>query len=456
MLWRHLRPVRAFAAAGLLSSLFVGTSVRAAEPADPVPTADAQAETVKILDAKKSGDLTVELRGRGQSQVKMTLSNTSKRRLNVVIPPGLVAASSVAQAPPGGGGGGLQNMGLGAPGNVQGAFGQFGGNNANNGGVGFRSVTPTAGKKLSAVVVPAGQSIDLEIPAVCMNFGLPSPTGKDKLSLMDVDDYSRDPRVRKSLRSVGTYGTSQGTAQAIMWNVCNGVPFATMLGQGDKVVNRYEAALASRFVEALDASSSSELVDPAYLAEARVFVTIVGEKGLEKDALRLATEMEGLRLCGLPVRTVVAKDLPKATAPAMHVILNLTDSKVGETSGKLTVRHATGSGANAQWAFLGQANVRELSTVSVIKGIDIARSLDRAIATEFVSVKPARKSVGSTAMRIENHLPFSLASVTLKSGGSAGTPALTFTGLGIGPIRSGVANVQAATATIERIELNGL
>lgn len=100
------------------------------------------------------------------------------------------------------------------------------------------------------LVVPAGQTVTVDVPSVCLNFGLPSPGAKDRLTLVDVDDYSRDPRVRKALRSLATLGTSQGTAQAVMWNVSNNVPFGTMLEQGEKVTNRYEVALASRFVEA--------------------------------------------------------------------------------------------------------------------------------------------------------------------------------------------------------------
>jgi hypothetical protein len=459
MLRRHFSPVRAFAAAGLFSSLILAPALaRAGDPADPVPTADAVAETVKILDAKKAGDLSVDVRGHGQSMVKVAIKNTSTRRLNVVIPPGLVAASGAGQAGLGGGaaggGGALQNMGLGAPGNAPGGFGQFGVNGGN--AVGFRSVGVAADTKISSISVAPGKSAEFDMPAVCLNFGLPSPVAKDKLTLVDVDDFTRDPRVRKALRSVGSYGTSQGTAQAIMWNVCNGVSFGMMVSQGEKVVNRYEATLASRFVEALDASTSTDLVDPSYLTEARIFLTIVGEKGLEKDALRLASEAEGLRVLGLPVRIAVAKDLPKATSPALHLIVNLTESKVGSTTGKITVRHASGLGNDAQWIPLGKANFKESSAADALKGIDIARAVDHAVAVEFVSVRPVRKSLGSTGMRIDNHLPFSLSSVTLKATGSAGAPAVTFSGLGIGPVRSGLADLQASNGTIERVELNGL
>ncbi len=454
MLWRHPSLVRAFSAAGLLSFLTLVPTARAGEPADPVPTADAQAETVNILDAKKAGDLAIDVRGHGQSLVKVAIKNTSKRRLNVVIPAGLVAASSTGQAGGAGAGGGLQNMGLGAPGNRPGGFGQFGLNGNNP--VGFRSVGLSAENKLSTVTVAVGQSLDLDMPAVCLNFGLPSPVMKDRLTLVDVGDYSRDPRVRKALRSVGTFGTSQGTAQAIMWNVCNGVAFARMTSEGEKFVNRHEVALAARFVEALDDSSTSELVDFTSLSRARIFVTFVEEKGLEKDAQRLATEMEGLRVLGLPVQIVAAKDLPKAVSPALHLVVNLTDSKVGETSGKILVRHNAGIGRDAEWANLGKTSFKETSAATALKGIDIARAVDHALAAEFVSARPTRKSIGNTEMRVENRLPFSLSSVTLKATGSAGSPSVTFTGLGIGPVRSGIVDLQAANGTVERVELNGL
>jgi hypothetical protein len=455
MLRRHLCLVRAWSAAGLLSFLTL-PSAFADEPADPVPSAAAQATTVKILDARKAGDLNVELRGRGQAQVRMVLKNTSTKRLNVVIPPGLVAASTVGQGAGGGGpgGGGLQSMGLGAPGNKPGGFGNFG--TSGDSPVGFRSMPVAPELSRSAVVVPAGQTVEIDMPAVCLNYGLPSPTNRDKLTLVDVDDFSRDPRVRKALRSVGTLGTSHGTAQAIMWNVCNGLTFPTMLTEGGKVCNRYEVALGARFVEALDGSTSSDLVESSFLTEARVFVTVLGDKGLEKDAIRIASELEGLRVLGLPVRASVARDLPKASAPALHVVVSLTEHKKGETAGKVTVRYADGLGTDSEWTALGQTTVKQDAAATAVKGVDLARSLDKAIAGSLVSAKVSRKQQGSTTLKIDNRLPFSIASLTVKAGDSAGSPPVTFSGLGIGPARSGTATLQAPTGTVERVELNGL
>ncbi len=459
---RPLSPVRAWSAAGLLS-IVAPLAGLAQEPSEPVPSASSRAETVSVLDAKKAGTLTVDARGHGQSQVRMVLKNTSDRRLNVVLPPGLVAASATAQAPPGGagGGGGLQSMGLGAAGNAPGAFGKFqGGTSAS--APGFRSMGLEPDQVVRPVTIPAGMSVTIDVPSVCLNFGLPSPGAKDKLTLVDVDDYSRDPRVRKALRALATLGTSQGTAQAVMWNVSNNVPFATMLDQGEKVTNRYEVALASRFVETLDASGASDTIDPVYLSESRVFVTVLDKNGLGKDARRLASEIEGLRVLGLPVRTAVASELPRASGPALHLLVDVTKGKGGETVGKVRVSHhsglsaAMGAEAVSDWSTLGQASFRDDAAPTELKGLDLARDLDRAVATAFVVARPARKAVGDTTMRIENRLPFSLASVTLRAGSASGAPPVTFRGLGIGPARSGVAVIEAAHGTVDRVELNGL
>jgi hypothetical protein len=169
MLRRHLCLVRAWSAAGLLTYSLFGAPARAGEPEPPPP--QTVSETVRILEAQKAGDLKVEVRGHGQDRVRISLKNATEKRLNVVLPPGLVAASSTGQAA--GGGRGLQSMGLGAPANRPGSFGQF---RANEGGSGFQSIPVDGERHEPSVAVPPGQTVELDLPSVCLNFGLPSPT----------------------------------------------------------------------------------------------------------------------------------------------------------------------------------------------------------------------------------------------------------------------------------------
>lgn len=463
MQWRHLRRVRAWGAAGLvIGSLVLAASDAAAQLKLEAPSeteasarpADVDSQTVDILKASKDGDLEVMVRGQGQNLVKMTLHNKSSKRLNVVVPPGMVAAAGVGQrggGPGGGGAGGLQSMGLGAVTNRPGGFGLF---QPAERVAGLRSIPAVAESDPSAgVAVPVGETVEFSIPAVCLNFGLATPTPRDTFELKDVADYTPDVRVRKALRSLAAYGTSQGVAQAAMWRVCNDVPFETMASQGAKVMNSHEIALASRFVEALDSSSSSDLVDPNYFIQGRVFVQVAGEKSSADMARRLSEQLEGLRLLGLPVRMVAEDDLPTASAPALFLKVTLDDSHEGEVRGRIVA--STCKEAD-HWAPLGKTEFSRDGSIESLDGAALARSLERATASAFVSVKTTRRSVNSTTLKVENRLPFTVAGFTLKTGTSAGSPSIPFEGVGIGPVRSSLVQIQAASAHIDSIRFNGL
>jgi hypothetical protein len=452
MLWRHLSLARAWSAAGLLSYMLAAAAAPAwAEPGEPTPTDDAAATpTVSILDARKAGDLKVEARGAGQDRVKLTLTNTTAKRLKVVLPPGLVASSAAAQGR-GGGGGGFQSMGLGSVSNQGGGFGAFRG--LSGGESGFRSVAATRPADADAVALPAGKSVDLTLTSVCLNFGVRTPNGRDAFQIVDVDDYTTDLRARKALRSLATYGTSHGVAQAAMWSVCNGVPFPLMAEQAGKLINRHELALAARFVEALDASGDSELVDPAYLTEGRLYVRVAGDGAVAGEAARLSRQVEGLRVLGLPVRVIDARDSRAAAAPAVLLNVVLSAGQAGETRGRVLASESDGAG---QWLAFGKTSFVEGSAPAVLDGATLARALDRAVASAFVAVKPAKKGAGVTTVRVENRLPFTLTGVSLKVGNSSGAPTAAFPGLGIGPGRAALVPVQAPGASIEHVGFNGL
>jgi hypothetical protein len=442
MLWRHRCLVRALSAAGLLIGSTWGVAAFA-EPEEPAPGPEVTSSTVGILEAQREGQVAVRVRGQGSDQIRVAIHNTSPGRLNIVIPPGLVGSITTGQMPG-------QSIGISPPTNRVGAFGQF---RAADGEAGFRSLSASGDLVPGAVAVPAGKTIDLTLPGVCLNFGLRTPTAADEFELMDVEQYTNDPRVRKALRSLATLGTTQPVAQAAMWRVCNGVPFEVMAAKHSKAMNVHEIALASRFVEALDASGSSELVDPAYLTEARLFVQIQGEGPLAAEAKRLGDELDGLRLMGLPVRVVDAAEVPKASSPAMLLRVTLTGTAAGETRGRVVAMHSATAG---KWQALGKTAFVEGSSASVLDAPALAKALDRAVASQFVSARPIRRAKGNTVLKVENRLPFTLANVMVKAGESSGAPIVTIEGLGVGPARSATAPIQAATGVIERVELNGL
>jgi hypothetical protein len=427
------------------SSLATAQSSRPDDPERISAPANVATATVDMLKASKVGELSVVARGQGQDRVRLTIRNTSSQRLNVILPAGLVASAAAGQ----GQGRGLQSMGLGMFSNRRGSFGQFRGS---GGDEGLQSVAIDDSALDSSITVPAGESLDVTVTAVCLNFGLPTPTPRDRFTLVDVADYSTDNRVRKSLRSLCQLGTSQGVAQAVMWRVCNDLTFEAMAAQAGKVINEPEIALAARFIEALDETTGSDLVDARALTAGRVFVKFQGEGALAGAAERLNEQVEKCRLLGLPVRVVDHGELPSAPA-ALFIKVVLTDGKTGETRGRVVV--SSSSTAN-QWAPLGKARFQDTRSVDVLDGKAMSQIMDRAIGAAFVTVKPARRTVGSTTLKVDNHLPFTLATVAVKAGNSAGAPTVPFHGLGVGPARSALLPIQAATATIERVELNGL
>jgi hypothetical protein len=465
MLWRHLCLVRAWSAAGLAGGLLLlGGSAATAQVPAPAPTAgrpepsappaDVATDTVGLLRAGQSGDLIVTARGQGQDKVRMTLRNTTKRRLNVVVPPGLVAASKVGQPGGGGGGrggGGLQSIGLGSVTNRPGAFGEF---QADAAAGGLRSIPATGEPRSQSVAVPAGETVDVSIPGVCLNYGLAAPTPRDTLTIMDVDSYTTDPKVRTALRSLAAMGTSHGVAQAVMWRVCNDLPFETMMEQSGKLMNLSEIALAARFVEALDEATSTGLVQPSALADSRILVRVEGQGPLAREAQRINGQLDGLRVLGLPLKVVEGETMPPCPAPAMAIRVVLTGTKPGETRGRIVVTTCTQADA---WSPLGSVNLRENSSISVVDGATMARALDRAVSGAFVSVKPAHKGVGSTTLKIENRLPFTVTGLVVRAGNSSGAPSVPFEGVGVGPSRSASLPIQAASASlVEHVELNGL
>ena len=52
--------------------------------------------------------------------------------------------------------------------------------------------------------------------------------------------------------------------------------------------------------------------------------------------------------------------------------------------------------------------------MDVLDGKAMSQIMDRAIGTAFVTVKPARRTVEAQRSKVDNHLPFTLATVAVK------------------------------------------
>lgn len=442
MNWRLRDLVRAGAAAGLLLAM-AGPMLRAQEPADSFPGSSVLGETIDILRAQRSGALEVEARGAGSDRVELRLRNQSNRRLHVVIPPGLVASSASGQ---------FQSMGIGSPSNRPDAFGRFETPSTDT-TPGFRSVPVSAASSTGeSVTVPPGQEVALGLPAVCLNFGMPDPKPSNRFDLMDVAEYTADPRVQKALRSLATIGTGRRVAQVVMWHVSNGLSITQIAKAAPKLANSWELALADRFVEALDASTADGLVDPAYLIANRVFVRVQADGELAGEAARLADSLSGTRLFGLPVEVVRGKDEPVASGPALSLVVTLVGSSDSKTTGRIAVH---GLGRDRQWTNGGTAKLSIDVPSSSLDGSMLAASLDQAVASQFVKVRRVGSADGSSRFRVENGLPLTIASLTLDASEDGGA-LVPFDAIGLSPLRSGEVLVPSDAVRIESVSFNGL
>jgi hypothetical protein len=189
--------------------------------------------------------------------------------------------------------------------------------------------------------------------------------------------------------------------------------------------------------------------------ENRVLVSVEGEGALARDAQRLEAAMEGLRLLGLPLHVVArsTNEPPPAAAPAVWIKVLLTSTSAGETRGRVFVDRAIVGG---DWVPLGKTAFTQTSAANLLDATSLLKTLDHAIASAFVTVKPAHRGTGSTTLKIDNHLPFTLAGVVVKASGSKSEPRVELKALGVGPARSILAPIQAVGAGIDRVELNGL
>ena len=71
------------------------------------------------------------------------------------------------------------------------------------------------------------------------------------------------------------------------------------------------------------------------------------------------------------------------------------------------------AGAGSPWARSRSATIRRSASLD---GAALSRAVDRAIAGAFVTVKPARRTLGSTTLKVENRLPFTVTRLVVRAG----------------------------------------
>ena len=228
-----------------------------------------------------------------------------------------------------------------------------------------------------------------------------------------------------------------------------------MAEQTGKLMNFHEIALAARFVEALDVADCERAGRPGDSLPRRA-----SSSRCEDRAPRAPTpsgspsSSRGFTSWACRFKLLNPKSFRRSHAPALLLSVVLTDAKAGETRGAIVASSCTQGQA---WLPLGKVPFRDNSSVSVLDGATLSKVVDRTVASAFVTVKPARRTLGSTTLKVENRLPFTISNLVVKAGSSSGSPSVPFSGVGVGPARSALLPIQAATASlVEHVELNGL
>ena len=150
---------------------------------------------------------------------------------------------------------------------------------------------------------------------------------------------------------------------------------------------------------------------------------------------------------GLPFKAVDAETMPPCSAPALALKVILTEAKTGETRGRIVVNACSEPNA---WSPFGKVAFRENSSISVVDGtcpLEGDRSGPRR-RVRHGQAGPA--SVGSTTLKVENRLPFTISNVVVRAGNSSGSPSVPFEAVGVGPARSGLLPIQAAASLAGR------
>jgi hypothetical protein len=338
-----------------------------ADKAPPATGVDA-ASTEKIpemnlLEAKRQGLVSTQAEGRGDGRMTVCVTNRTKRKLRVVLPPGIIAQSATGQfGGIGGMGGGMGGMGggIGGMGGIGGGLGRndgimppimgmmmlsrnlmyfcgdpdswekrsptigmIGGRVMRGGiGGGMRSVPTT---ELPSALLSPGQTRNLPTRLVLLTPPAPPlsmkfPEKGEPLQLCDIADINENPRVQKALRRLATDAASKSIARLVMWHLTAGLDWDSLAVLSGGWANRYEMTLARDFVDHLDSLPSGETGRVLLEAEGK---DAAGEVlAVEvRSALRRKVVLGLIAEIGIPAR-------PAGPAVALRVRMSATDARV--------------------------------------------------------------------------------------------------------------------------------
>ena len=227
-----------------------------------------QHEVVDLFPAIDAGQIEVEVIPRDSTRTNLIVSNTTDRPLAIRMPLGAVAAPVLAQFQPfpnQNNNNSPQNQGL-----------PFQNNNNNNPFPFFNQgaaagAAPAIGPHADVFArapfdeqgllnVPAGRTVRVRIPAVCLEHGRPDPGPRHAYELRPLESFSSDPRLKYILGLLATGHFSQRETQIAAWHVSSDMSWDELdtlqiehfNGRNEQMFTAAELATARQMVETAD------------------------------------------------------------------------------------------------------------------------------------------------------------------------------------------------------------
>ena len=404
-----------------------------ARSGSPAPDRGQMGDRVSILNATRQGLVETLVTGDGETRVRVALTNKTPRRLAIVLPPGLVAVAATGQQ---------QNMGLGGFGLPEGAFGR----------------DRPDDDPGDVIDLPAGRTLKIALPGVCLDYGKPTPTPSHRFVLETIESASGDVRLAAVMGRLARTSCARGVAQAAAWHLRNHLSWSQLVKLGRKEINPHEVALAARLVELTDLALSREQrpATPDELKRERLMVTVQGYGTHTSSAEALSQAITHGGLLGLPATLIAASERPLAPHhTALWIKAAWPDTHPHDQPLTLKVEvFAVQPGLGTGWRSLGSTT----ASLTTPGDAEAARTaVETALARGFVSIKKMAQQRDHTRYRIENRLPFSIAELTVAEESIPGAFPHVLEPLGVGPKRFTVVPIAAeANLTPERIRLSGL
>ena len=457
----------------------------------------ADSPAIDLLDALHDGLVSVRAEGIGDGRLTMSLTNRTRRRLRVVLPPGIVAQGATGQmggmmggmgGGMGGMGGGMGGMGGGMGGGMMGGgtmppmmgmmtlarmimyfcgdfdswdmrslmmgmggmgmggmgggMGGMGGGMMGGMGGGMRSVPPTG---LAFADLRPGQTRNLPTRMVSLNppgaeGGVQLPEKGERFQIVgDIASVNDDPLVQRALRRLAADKAPTTISQVVMWRLAGRLEWDAIADLAQKWANGYELALARDFVEHLDKLPEGELGSLLFQVD-----------GIDARSAAMAAEIrkavEGKTVLGL----LAGSGIPaRPEGPAVACRVRLT---AGEASVQVTCSDATAR----RWVPYGKFSLPVAPGGGRFDALRFTDALAQEIVNRLVRTHlvlgPRVKGKRTHQIRIENASPLILNGLAvLGTTSPEGETPKVLSGISIPPRKS-----MTVPASEEAVKLLGL